>query len=91
MKQITFDFKTLTDRDAFYRQFALKFHLFDDFGANLDALWDVLTGEIELPVTIIFKHFPHHSDAFQPLMDIMREAQRQLGDDMLIFYCDHKC
>lgn len=90
MKQITFDFKTFADRDAFYRQFALAFHLSDDFGANLDALWDVLTGEIELPVKIIFKHFPHHSDVFQPLKDIMREAQQQLGHDMLIFCCEHK-
>lgn len=53
MKQIIFDFSTLADRDAFYHQFAQQFQLDEAFGNNLDALWDVLTGEIELPVNIV--------------------------------------
>lgn len=53
MKQIIFDFSTLADRDAFYYQFAQQFQLDEAFGNNLDALWDVLTGEIELPVNIV--------------------------------------
>lgn len=90
MKQVVFDFKMLADRDTFYRDFALQFQLDEHFGNNLDALWDVLMGEIELPVKIIFKHLPHHSSDFQPLVELMQEAQNTLGKDVLNFHCEHK-
>ncbi|WP_193016736.1 barstar family protein [Proteus sp. FME41] len=90
MKQVIFDFKTLADKNAFYHDFALKFQLDDHFGNNLDALWDVLMGEIELPVNIIFKHLPHHSSDFQPLVELMQEAQNELGKTLLCFSCEHK-
>ncbi|MDS0788351.1 barstar family protein [Proteus vulgaris] len=90
MKQVVFDFKMLADRDTFYRDFALQFQLDEHFGNNLDALWDVLMGEIELPVKIIFKHLPHHSSDFQPLVELMQEAQNTLGKDVLSFHCEHK-
>lgn len=90
MKQVVFDFKMLADIDTFYRDFALQFQLDEHFGNNLDALWDVLMGEIELPVKIIFKHLPHHSSDFQPLVELMQEAQNTLGKDVLSFHCEHK-
>lgn len=90
MKQVIFDFKTLVDRDAFYQDFALQFQLDDNFGDNLDALWDALVGGIELPVSIVFKHLPHHSRDFQPLVEVMQEAQNELGKDVLSFHCEHK-
>ncbi|MBI6529442.1 barstar family protein [Proteus vulgaris] len=90
MKQVIFDFKMLADRDAFYRDFALQFQLDEQFGNNLDALWDVLMGEIKLPVKIIFKHLPHHSSDFQPLVELMQEAQNELGKALLSFSCEHK-
>lgn len=89
MKQVIFDFKRLVDRDAFYHDFALQFQLDDKFGDNLDALWDVLMGGIALPVSIVFKHFPHHSRDFQPLVQLMQEAQSELGKDVLSFHCEH--
>lgn len=90
MKQVIFDFKKLVDRDAFYQDFALQFQLDDNFGDNLDALWDALVGEIELPVSIVFKHLPHHSRDFQPLVEVMQEAQNELGKEALSFHCEHK-
>ncbi|MCK9782449.1 MULTISPECIES: barstar family protein [Enterobacterales] len=89
MKQVIFDFKRLVDRDAFYHDFALQFQLDDKFGDNLDALWDVLMGGIALPVSIVFKHFPHHSRDFQPLVQLMQEAENELGKDVLSFHCEH--
>lgn len=89
MKQVIFDFKRLVDRDAFYHDFALQFQLDDKFGNNLDALWDVLMGGIALPVSIVFKHFPHHSRDFQPLVQLMQEAENELGKDVLSFHCEH--
>lgn len=90
MKKIIFDFKLLADRNAFYQSFALKFQLSDDFGANLDALWDVLTGEIELPVKVVFRHFPEHSPCFEPIMQIMQEAENELGKANFRFSCEYQ-
>lgn len=90
MKQVIFDFNTLVDRDAFYYHFALQFQLNEAFGNNLDALWDALTGEIELPVNIVFKHVPHHSSAFQPIIELMQDAQSELGKASFSFCCEHK-
>lgn len=90
MKQVIFNFKTLADRDAFYHEFTQQFQLDDKFGDNLDALWDALVGGIELPVSIVFKHLPHHSRDFQPLVELMQEAQRELGKEVLSFHCEHK-
>lgn len=88
MKQIIFDFSTLADRPAFYQCFVLKFQLDKAFGNNLDALWDALTGEIELPVSIVFKHIPHCSTAFLPIIEVMQEAQTELGNTLFSFYCE---
>ena len=90
MKQIIFDFSTWADRDAFYHQFGQQFQLDEAFGNNLDALWDVLTGEIELPVNIVFRHAPHHSRTFQPIIEIMQEVQETLGKELFRFHCEHK-
>ncbi|WP_427196834.1 hypothetical protein [Proteus mirabilis] len=51
---------------------------------------DVLTGEIELPVNIVFRHAPHHSRTFQPIIEIMQEAQETLGKELFRFHCEHK-
>lgn len=90
MKQVIFDFKILADREAFYHDFALQFQLGDKFGDNLDALWDALTGEIELPVNVVFKHAPHHSSTFQPIIELMQDAQDELGKTLFSFSCQHK-
>ncbi|WFQ79313.1 barstar family protein [Xenorhabdus sp. SF857] len=54
MKKVEFDFSQLPDLNAFYGEFKQRFGLRDDFGANLDALWDAVTGYIQLPVEVNF-------------------------------------
>ncbi|MEQ4922574.1 barstar family protein [Proteus hauseri] len=88
MQKIIFDFEMLPTMEAFYLSFAKQFDLPDYFGNNLDALWDVLTGDVELPVQIIFKHFPQHSPIFQPLIILMQETQIELGDEYFHFSCE---
>ena len=46
MAKVEFDFNQISDLPAFYRDFAHKFALDEAFGANLDALWDVVTAAI---------------------------------------------
>ncbi len=60
MQQITLDCQQVQTLADFYRLFSQKFNLGCGFGANLDALWDVLTGEISLPVHITLRHVRNH-------------------------------
>lgn len=44
MNKVKFDFNHIADLPAFYRQFSHEFSLDSEFGNNLDALWDAVTG-----------------------------------------------
>jgi len=50
MAKVDFDFEQIQDVSVFYYEFVHKLALSEEFGANLDALWDVVTGHISLPV-----------------------------------------
>lgn len=80
MFSVTFDFDTIADRAEFYRQFADKCQINDYFGENLDALWDVLTGELALPATISLKRLSQHPDAMQfaAIVATLQEAEEEL-------------
>ncbi|MFU9137350.1 barstar family protein [Erwinia tasmaniensis] len=84
MKSVSFDFRTIADMNDFYRQFAAKFALQEGFGANLDALWDALTGSIGLPVRITLHHLAAHPHAarFDAAVAVMREAQVALEGEL---------
>ncbi|MCC8378394.1 MULTISPECIES: barstar family protein [Xenorhabdus] len=83
MKKVEFDFNHIPDLTTFYNQFRERFDLSDHFGANLDALWDVVTSEIELPVDITFIHLdvqkkPH----FAALVLLFEEAEEELEGEL---------
>lgn len=80
MLNVTFDFDNIADRAEFYRQFAKKCQISEHFGANLDALWDMLTGEMALPATIQLKHLRRHADAMQfaAIIATLQEAEEEL-------------
>ncbi|WP_158781484.1 barstar family protein [Pantoea sp. BAV 3049] len=79
MKMVSFDFHTIANVDEFYRQFVVKFAIEMQFGANLDALWDALTGMIDLPARITLRHLAEHKDAaqFDAIIAVMREAEEE--------------
>jgi ribonuclease inhibitor len=51
------------------------------YGRNNDALWDSLTGLVELPLTIVWKNASFSSnrlgDDFDKVVSIMREVENQ--------------
>ncbi|AAM83767.1 ribonuclease inhibitor [Yersinia pestis] len=80
MVKVVFDFNHIPDLPAFYRAFSQNFALSEDFGANLDALWDVVTGEIALPVEIEFVHFSRrHQRRFAAIVLLLEEAEEELA------------
>lgn len=83
MTRVSFDFSEIPDFPAFYRQFAQKFALPDGFGENLDALWDVVTGGIGLPVEVEFVNLSAHKKRrFGALVLLFEEAEEELEGDL---------
>ena len=84
MLTLTFDFQTLADRPAFYRALVQQSACPMDFGNNLDALWDWLTGGMALPATIYLHTVEEASEQaeFAPLLALLDEAAQQLEGEL---------
>lgn len=84
MKKVIFDFSNIGSMSDFYLQFVDIFLLPDWFGNNLDALWDMLTVQINLPIEIVFLHFDKQSLDFRSLFSLFKDAEQDL-DGLLTF------
>jgi len=47
--------KTVRSLDVFYDEIARQLDFPEHFGRNLDALWDVLSADIEGPIEVVWK------------------------------------
>ncbi|MEI9696390.1 barstar family protein [Moellerella wisconsensis] len=82
-----FDFDYIESIADFYQQFQQRFQLPEWFGHNLDALWDMLNGEIELPICIVFRQLDQSQWVlFSDIIELMIDAQEELNGQ-LIFHC----
>ncbi|WP_034914840.1 barstar family protein [Erwinia sp. 9145] len=86
MNKVSFDFDHIQDVEGFYRRFAQCFTLDDNFGHNLDALWDALTGLIDLPVRITLRHLSRHPDPaqFDDICAVLHEAEAVLAGGLVL-------
>lgn len=77
MNTVSFDFDHIADVAEFYRQFCHKFAIEMAFGNNLDALWDALTGMIDLPARVTLRHLTTHANPqqFDGVIAVLREAE----------------
>lgn len=79
MKIVVFDFNVIANLAEFYALFARQFSLSTEFSPNLDAVWDMLTGGIELPIDIRFVNFTEKKrETFTALISLFVEAQQEL-------------
>ncbi|NCB84051.1 MAG: barnase inhibitor [Bacteroidia bacterium] len=87
MKQVTFDFENIRNIDDFYTEAAAKLDLPDYFGNNLDAMWDCLTGEIELPIEIRFINLTSEQlDEFVEIILLFEDAAFDMDEDLFFEY-----
>lgn len=80
------DIRTL---DQLYNELARQLGFPDHFGRNLDALWDVLTTDIEGPLEIVWEN-PELSraglgDDYARLVSLLEDATAERGDMTLEF------
>ncbi|WP_322903662.1 barstar family protein [Paenibacillus sp. SGZ-1009] len=57
MKTVTIDGKDFHTKCELHEQLKEKLELPEFYGANLDALWDCITGMIELPLELHWLHY----------------------------------
>lgn len=80
-KNELFDFSQIQNPEEFYRKFKEKLALPDFFGANLDALYDALTGFLEMPLSIEFVNMNLlQLDEFEEIIEVMENVQEELSD-----------
>ncbi len=86
MLTLIFDFQQLKDRQAFYHAFEAQSGCNGEFGCNLDALWDWLTGGMALPAKIYLIHAADASEQaeFAPILTLLEEAAQQLEGELLL-------
>ena len=56
IKRCTLDGKTIGSIDDLYDQLSARLSLPEHFGRNLDALWDVLSTDVQGSFEIVWKH-----------------------------------
>ncbi|WP_205953109.1 barstar family protein [Pantoea stewartii] len=86
MLRLRFDLGELADRDAFYRQFAAQSDCSGNFGNNLDALWDWLTGGMALPAEIYLLNADRHYADLAPVLALLEEAAQSLSGELRLIY-----
>ena len=57
MREVIFDSEHIENMDQLHTELARCLDFPDHYGQNLDALYDCLSGEIELPVKLIWVHY----------------------------------
>ncbi|MET3537129.1 barstar family protein [Chryseobacterium limigenitum] len=89
MKTIYIDFTDIGDYEDFYTQLKEKITLPEHFGDNLDALSDVLTGELEMPLHIEFANMTvDQLESFEDLLTTLEEIEEELEGFTFSYYLE---
>ncbi len=89
MKEVYIDFTEIGDFEDFYTQLKSKLELPEYFGDNLDALWDSLTGFVELPLHIEFVNMSvDQLETFEDLLTTLEDAEDELEEFSFAYYLE---
>ena len=89
MKTIYIDFSEIGDEQDFYQQLKQKLSLPENFGDNLDALYDSLTGFIELPLHLEFVNMSvNQLEDFETLLETLEEADEEIEEFSFTYFLE---
>lgn len=89
MKTIYIDFTDIGDYEDFYAQLKEKITLPEYFGDNLDALSDVITGDLEMPLHIEFVNMTvDQLEIFEDLLTTLEDAEDEVEDFSFSYYLE---
>ncbi|WP_312076372.1 barstar family protein [Chryseobacterium sp.] len=82
MSTIYIDFTDIGDYEDFYTQLKEKVQLPEHFGDNLDALSDVITGELEMPLHLEFVNMSvDQLELFEDLLTTLEDIEDENEDE----------
>lgn len=89
MKKVVFERKQFASEKEFYSLIKRKLLLPNWFGNNIDALWDMLTGFIETPITIEFVGFDkkeneYNENAISQILKCFKDAEKENSNEIKI-------
>jgi ribonuclease inhibitor len=82
MKQIILNGKTFKTIDDLHRTLKIKLELPEDYGSNLDALWDCLTGYVEIPIIIKWISFSESEKTLGEYARKVRDLFQEVGQEI---------
>ncbi|MBW8523255.1 barstar family protein [Chryseobacterium chendengshani] len=89
MKTTYIDFADLGDYEDFYTQLKEKVKLPAHFGDNLDALSDVISGELEMPLHLEFVNMSvDQLEIFEDLLTTLEDAEDQVEDFTFTYFLE---
>lgn len=89
MKTIYIDFVEIGDEEDFYTQLKEKIDLPEHFGDNLDALYDVISGDVELPLHIEFVNLSvEQLETFEDLLTTLEDCEEEVEDFSFSYYLE---
>ena len=89
MKTIYIDFSEIGDEQDFYQQLKEKLSLPENFGDNLDALYESLTGFVELPLHLEFVNMSvNQLEDFETLLETLEEADEEIEEFSFTYFLE---
>lgn len=89
MKTIIIDFTDIGDAEEFYEQLKEKVKLPEYFGDNLDALSDVISGELEMPTHLEFVNMGvEQLETFEDLLETLEDAEEEVEGFSFSYYLE---
>ncbi len=89
MKEIYIDFVNIGDYEDFYGQLKSKLELPEYFGDNLDALSDVISGELEMPLHIEFVNMSvDQLELFEDLLTTLEDLEDEMEEFSFSYYLE---
>lgn len=88
MNKVIIQGSKLTDKNILHQTLKKELKLPEYYGENLDALWDCLTTDIQLPLTIEWVDFQKSKDLLgdyaENTLEIFNEAEKFTGGKLNI-------
>ena len=87
--EIYIDFLEIGDYEDFYAQLKDKLTLPEHFGDNLDALFDEITGELEMPLHLEFVNMSvEQLEIFEDLLTTLEDAEEEVEGFTFSYYLE---
>ena len=87
--EVYIDFLEIGDYEDFYAQLKEKLTLPEHFGDNLDALFDIITGELEMPLHLEFVNLSvEQLEIFEDLLTTLEDAEEEVEGFTFSYYLE---